>query len=63
MKTIYILIVSVLLSGCELREQQEISRQYSALRFKAQFDAVETCKKRGGLVIFSSWDGRVVDCK
>lgn len=69
----YLLLSAVLLAGCErdfdgrtkaMRENDErLSIERSNQMVKEMVASADNCLKRGGIIVRSSWDGRIVDCK
>jgi len=51
------------LGGCDNERAYKRQQEWDDLRFDAAKKAIEPCHKRGRSVIFSHWDGRMVDCR
>ena len=73
LKIIALMVMAALASGCErdidgrtkaMRDNDErLSILDSNRRYEEAKSSGENCLKRGGLIVRSSWDGRIVDCK
>ena len=61
MRTI-VIVLALLCAGCEPPES-EWSKQRAALRINEEKTESDNCLKQLGVVVRSSWDGRILECK
>lgn len=56
----FIILFFCLGCGCSETESERSTREFSQWKQK---QAIEACVRCGGIPIYSSWDGRLVDCR
>jgi len=64
MRTFIILLIFVVLIGCDaIQKRSKAEQDYDDRIIKQRQQAIDACIKAGGIPFHSAWDGRMIDCK